>query len=331
MGNKSNIIDSKIKILMEKYKEDLQYLDDEGIKTEIDAISTNSLFLDSALGIGGIPRGRITEIWGENSCGKTTLCQHLCINALSQYPEQKVAFIDTEHALNVLYAKKIGLDLSRTLISQPSSGEKAIEIAEALIRSGTVSLVIVDSVAGLTPEAELEGDITDQHQAQLARLLHKSWRKLKDAVRETNTALVFTNQTSIQSMGYVTYKGPKGGDALKFGASVRIQLNRDNNLITVNKEKVAQLVTATVVKNKVASPYREAKFYIVFGEGISKLFDVLEISLNAGILVASGNWIKYKDESIGNGKSQAIEFLKQNKEVCEEITKLAEEYHFKDR
>lgn len=320
---------AKIDRIIEMFKGDVQLLGDTTIRKGYDVISTNSLFLDSALGIGGIPRGRITELWGPESSCKSTLCIHLCANALEKYTELPVAFIDTEHALDLEYAKKLGMDDNRTLISQPETGEQAITIAEKLIRSGNVSLVIIDSVAGLTPQAELEGEVGDSHQALLARLLHKSWRRLKDCVAETNTALVFTNQISTQSMGYVTYKGPGGGNALKFGASIRIALSKSNqDIITVNKIPIGQRIKVRIEKNKIAPPFRECEFYVIFGEGISKLHDILDIALECGYFTTSGTWIKYNDEVIGQGKSQVIDVLKTNDKLRNEITKKVMDYYF---
>lgn len=321
---------NKVDKLIEQFGEDLHILSDDKIKTDVDVISTNSMFLDAALGIGGIPMGRITELWGPNASGKTTLCKHLCINAQKKYPDKHIAFIDTEHAIDKKYAEHLGMDLDRALISQPDTGERAIEIADTLIRSNQVSIVIVDSVAGLTPQAELEGAVSDQNRALVARLLHKSWRILKDGVRKTNTALVFTNQISTQAMGYITFSGPGGGQALKFASSVRMGLSKED-MITVGqgKDKVAlgQIVKVKIEKNKLAAPHRECKFYLIYGEGISKLHDVLDIAFDAKILTKSGNWVKYGEDMIGNGKTQAIDYIKNNDEFREKLTKEVEEYY----
>ena len=285
---------------------------------KIDAISTGSLGLDMALGIGGIPKGRIIEIYGPESSGKTTLS--LQIIAECQKNGGICAFIDAEHALDVYYAKKLGVDTENLLVSQPDNGEQALEILETLTRSGAVDLVVIDSVAALTPKAEIEGDMGDQHVGLQARLMSHALRKITGVLHKMNTTLIFINQIrmKIGMMGYGSPETTTGGNALKFYASVRIDIRRIATL-KQNEQQIGNRAKAKVVKNKVAPPFREAEFDIMFGEGISYEGEIIDYGVKLDIIDKSGAWLSYGATKLGQGRENAKLFLKENKEVREEI------------
>lgn len=285
---------------------------------KIDAISTGSLGLDMALGIGGIPKGRIIEIYGPESSGKTTLS--LQIIAECQKNGGICAFIDAEHALDVYYAKKLGVDIENLLVSQPDNGEQALEILETLTRSGAVDLVVIDSVAALTPKAEIDGDMGDQHVGLQARLMSHALRKITGVLHKMNTTLIFINQIrmKIGMMGYGSPETTTGGNALKFYASVRIDIRRIATL-KQNEQQIGNRAKAKVVKNKVAPPFREAEFDIMFGEGISREGEIIDYGVKLDIIDKSGAWLSYGATKLGQGRENAKVFLKENQAVSDEI------------
>ena len=287
---------------------------------DVKVIPTGALTLDIALGIGGIPRGRITEIFGPEASGKTTLA--LSIISQAQKAGGVAAFIDAEHALDPVYAQKIGVDTDNLLLSQPDTGEQALEIAETLVRSGAVDVIVIDSVAALVPKAELEGDMGDAHVGLQARLMSQALRKLTGVVSKSNTALVFINQVR-QKIGGFTFGGASetttGGMALKFYASVRLDIRRISTLKDREGKSYGIRVKVKVVKNKLAPPFKEAEFDILYGEGISEEGCILDLALEYGILTKSGSWFSYGDTRLGQGRENAIAFLKENPEVREEI------------
>ena len=283
----------------------------------VDAIPTGSLSLDLALGVGGIPRGRITEIYGPESSGKTTLCQHIV--AESQKMGGTAAFIDMEHALDPSYAAKCGVDIDNLLVSQPDTGEQALEITETLVRSGALDVVIVDSVAALVPRSELEGDMGDATMGVQARLMSQALRKLSGAINQTKTTVIFTNQLR-QKIG-VMFGNPEtttGGQALKFYASTRLDVRRIQ-AIKMGEEVIGNRTRVRVVKNKVAPPFRTAEFDIMFNEGISKVGDMLDLATKLEIITKRGAFFSYGDIRIGQGRENSKEFLRQNPELANEI------------
>lgn len=285
---------------------------------KIDAISTGSLGLDMALGIGGIPKGRIVEIYGPESSGKTTLS--LQIIAECQKNGGICAFIDAEHALDVYYAKKLGVDIENLLVSQPDNGEQALEILETLTRSGAVDLVVIDSVAALTPKAEIDGDMGDQHVGLQARLMSHALRKITGVLHKMNATLIFINQIrmKIGMMGYGSPETTTGGNALKFYASVRIDIRRIATL-KQNEQQIGNRAKAKVVKNKVAPPFREAEFDIMFGEGISREGEIIDYGVKLDIIDKSGAWLSYGATKLGQGRENAKLFLKDNPSISSEI------------
>jgi recombination protein RecA len=281
------------------------------------AIPTGSLALDLALGVGGIPRGRVTEIFGPEASGKTTLCQHIIAEA--QQAGGVAAFIDVEHALDPGYAAKCGVDVDNLLISQPDTGEQALEIAEALVRSGAVDVVVIDSVAALVPRAEIEGDMGDSHIGLQARLMSQALRKLAGAIKRSNTAVVFTNQLR-QKIG-VVFGNPEtttGGMALKFYASVRLDM-RTIEAIKQGNETVGSRIRVKVKKNKVAPPFRQAEFDIMYNTGISKEGDILDIGVTNGVIGKRGSFYVYGDTRLGQGRENAKAFLRDNPDLAREI------------
>ncbi|WP_297453575.1 recombinase RecA [Persephonella sp.] len=290
-------------------------LSDEAVKS-VEAIPSGSLTLDLATGIGGIPRGRVTEIYGPESSGKTTLTLHLIAEA--QKRGGKAVFIDAEHAFDPKYAKAIGVNIEDLIVSQPDYGEQALEIAETLIRSGAVDVVIIDSVAALVPKAELEGDIEDSNVGLHARLMSKAMRVLKGAVNKSNTALVLINQIR-EKVGVMfgNSETTTGGRAIKFFADMRLEVRKKD--IKDAGEKVGSRVKVKVVKNKLAPPFKEAEFDVIYGEGISKEGEILDLGEELGIIKKSGAWYSYGDMKIGQGREKAREFLKENPEIKEEI------------
>ena len=283
----------------------------------VDVIPTGSVALDLALGVGGVPRGRITEIYGPESSGKTTLCYHIIANA--QRNGGVAAFIDAEHALDPGYAKNLGVNVDELLVSQPDTGEQALEIAETLIRSNGVDVVVVDSVAALVPRAEIEGEMGDSFVGLQARLMSQALRKLTGAINRSNTALVFTNQLR-EKIG-VMFGNPEttpGGRALKFYASVRMDIRRIETLKT-GTDAVGSRTRVKVVKNKVASPFRVAEFDILYNEGISREGGLLDVGIAAGILSKTGAWFNYGETRLGQGRENARDFLKANPEIAKRI------------
>lgn len=297
---------------------------------KIDSISTGSLGLDLALGIGGIPRGRIIEVYGPESSGKTTLS--LQVIAECQKSGGICAFIDAEHALDVYYAKKLGVDVENLLVSQPDYGEQALEILETLIRSSAIDLIVVDSVAALTPKTEIDGDMGDTHVGLQARLMSQALRKITGALHRMNTTVIFINQIrmKIGNIGYGSPETTTGGNALKFYASVRVDVRRIATL-KQNEQSIGNRVRAKVVKNKVAPPFREAEFDIIFGEGISKLGELIDYGVKLDIIDKSGAWFSYQDKKLGQGKENAKIFLKDNQALADEIEgKIKEQIGAKD-
>jgi len=283
----------------------------------IDAISTNCLSLDLAIGVGGLPRGRITEIFGPESSGKTTLA--LQVVAQAQKEGGIAAYIDAEHALDPSYAEKIGVNVEDLLISQPDSGEQALEIAETLVRSGGIDVVVVDSVAALVPRAELEGEMGDAHVGLIARLMSQALRKLTGIVSQSNTCFIFINQLR-EKIG-VSFGNPEtttGGKALKFYASVRIDIRRIGS-IKEGEKVIGNRTKAKIVKNKVAPPFHECEFDIIYNEGISKEGDLLDLAVAHRVVEKAGTWFSYKGERLGQGRENAKKFLKENPEICNRI------------
>lgn len=284
---------------------------------QVDVIPTGSLSLDLALGIGGIPRGRVTEIFGPESSGKTTIAQHIVAEA--QKKGGTAAFIDMEHALDPSYASVCGVDVDNLLISQPDMGEQALEIAETLVRSGAVEVVIIDSVAALVPRSELEGDMGDSHMGMQARLMSQALRKLSGAIKQTNTAVIFTNQLR-QKIG-VVFGNPEttsGGMALKFYASVRLDVRRIQS-IKAGSEIIGNRHRVRVVKNKVAAPFRVAEFDIMYNEGISKVGDLLDLAVEYEIINKRGSFYSYGETRLGQGREKTKDFLRENPNLGEEI------------
>ncbi len=289
----------------------------EQANTEIDAIPSGSLALDVALGVGGVPRGRVIEIYGPESSGKTTVCQHVIAEA--QKAGGLAAFIDVEHALDPSYAAKCGVDVENLLISQPDTGEQALEICEALVRSGAVDVVVVDSVAALVPRAEIEGDMGDQHVGLQARLMSQALRKLAGAIHRSNTAVIFTNQLR-HKIG-VMFGSPEttsGGMALKFYSSVRMDIRRIE-AIKVSGQVIGNRTRVRVKKNKVAPPFREAEFDIMYNEGVSRHGDILDMGVAAEIVDKRGSYFFYNDERLGQGRENAKQTLRENPPMALEI------------
>ena len=313
-----------LKLAIEKIEKDfgkgsIMKLGDKAT-VNVDAIPTGSLALDIALGIGGVPRGRIIEIYGPESSGKTTLAQHIV--AECQKRGGIAAFVDAEHALDPEYAKNLGVQIDDLLISQPDTGEQALDITEELVRSGAVDVVVVDSVAALVPKAEIEGSMEDQQMGLQARLMSKALRKLTGVIGKTNTTVIFINQLRMK-FG-VMYGNPEtttGGNALKYYASVRMEIKRVEGLKGEDGD-VGNHVRVRVLKNKVAPPFRTAEFDIIFGKGICKIGNILDVAVNLDIVKKAGAWFSFRDEKLGQGRDKAKEFLSQNPEMLSEIESL---------
>ena len=285
---------------------------------QVDSISTGSLSLDIALGVGGVPRGRVVEVYGPESSGKTTLALHILAEA--QKAGGEVAFIDVEHALDPEYARALGVDIDSLLVSQPDTGEQALEICEALVRSGAIDAIVIDSVAAMVPRAEIEGEMGDSHVGLQARLMSQALRKLTGVIGKTNTVAVFINQLR-EKVG-VVYGNPEvtaGGRALKYYSSVRIDVRRIEGLKDSSGQFIGNRTRAKVVKNKVAPPFKEAEFDIMFGEGISKVGEILDLAVVLGIAQKSGAWFNYGDVRLGQGRDNAKSFLKSHPEIMDEI------------
>ncbi len=285
----------------------------------VEAIPTGALSLDIALGIGGIPRGRIVEIYGPESSGKTTLALHMIAEAQKMGGE--AAFVDAEHALDPVYAKHLGVNIDNLIVSQPDTGEQALEIAEALVRSGAIDVIVVDSVAALVPKAEIDGDMGDSHIGLQARLMSQALRKLAGAINKSNSVIIFINQLR-EKVG-VMFGNPEttaGGRALKYYASVRLDIRKIENL-KQDGEVVGNRARVKVVKNKVAPPFREAEFDIVYGKGISKSGNILDLAVNLDIIEKSGSWFSYNGDRIGQGRENVKKYLEENPKMMEEVEK----------
>ncbi len=317
---KQNALQQAVSEITKRYGEGAIMRLGEAHHLHVEAIPTGALSLDIALGIGGIPRGRITEIYGPESSGKTTLCLHIVSEA--QKLGGIAAFIDMEHALDPVYAEAIGVDVDNLLISQPDTGEQALEIVETLVRSGAVDVIVVDSVAALVPRAEIEGDMGDASMGMQARLMSQALRKLSGAIKQTNTAVIFTNQLR-QKIG-VVFGNPEttpGGLALKFYASVRMDIRRIQ-AIKAGTEIIGNRTRVKVVKNKVAPPFRQAEFDILYGEGISREGDILDLAVNLDILTKRGAYYSYGDMRLGQGRENVKRFLREHPDLMAELEDL---------
>jgi len=311
------MLDKALGDIIKRYGEGSIMRMGEAAHLQVEVIPTGSLSLDIALGVGGLPRGRITEIFGPESSGKTTLCLHLV--AECQKMGGTAAYVDMEHALDPVYASKLGVDIQNLLVSQPDMGEQALEITETLVRSGAIDIVVVDSVAALVPRNEIEGDMGDATMGMQARLMSQALRKLSGAINQTKTAVVFTNQLR-QKIG-IMFGNPEttpGGLALKFYASVRLDIRRVQS-IKVGTEIIGNRVRVRVVKNKVAAPFRTAEFDIMYNEGISKSGDILDLATELEIITKRGAFFSYGDVRLGQGRENAKEYLRQNLELSMEI------------
>ncbi len=326
--NKVKALESAIAQIEKQYgKGSVMKLGDTAANMNIEAVPTGSLSLDLALGVGGIPKGRIIEIYGPESSGKTTVALHMVAEV--QKRGGIAGFIDAEHALDPVYARNIGVDVDELYISQPDCGEQALEITETMVRSGAVDIVIVDSVAALVPKAEIEGDMGDAQMGAQARLMSQALRKLTGVINKSNCTVIFINQLR-QKIG-VMFGNPEtttGGNALKFYASVRMDVRRIETL-KQGGEMIGNHVRVKVVKNKVAPPFQEAEFDIMFGKGISKEGDVLDLAAKNDIIVKSGAWYSYKGEKIGQGRENAKAYLADNQAVFEEVDRLVREKYLK--
>ena len=314
---KKQALDAVLSHISKSYGEGAIMKLGENTKMEVNAVSTGSIGLDRALGVGGIPRGRITEIFGPESSGKTTVALHVVAEV--QKRGGNAAFIDAEHALDPVYAKNIGVDIDNLYISQPDNGEQAMEITETMVRSGAMDIVVVDSVAALVPKAEIDGEMGDSHVGLQARLMSQALRKLTAVISKSNCTVVFINQLR-EKIG-VMFGNPEtttGGRALKFYASVRLDVRRVEAL-KQGGEVIGNRTRVKVVKNKVAPPFKEAEFDIMFGEGISTVGDILDLAASINLVVKSGAWYAYEGEKIGQGRENAKQYLKDNPAVCDEI------------
>ncbi|MCD6534720.1 MAG: recombinase RecA [Deltaproteobacteria bacterium] len=306
-------------------KGSIMRLGDESRATGIDVISTGSLSLDIALGVGGVPRGRVIEIYGPESSGKTTLALHIVAEA--QKIGGAAAFVDAEHALDVIYARKLGVKVDDLLVSQPDTGEQALEITEILVRSGALDVVVVDSVAALVPRAEIEGEMGDSHMGLQARLMSQALRKLVAAISKSKTTVIFINQIRMK-IG-VMFGNPEtttGGNALKFYASVRLEIRRTGS-IKKGDDVLGNATRVKVVKNKVAPPFKEARFDILFGEGISKAGDVLDLAVDCGVAEKSGSWYSYNGERLGQGRDFVRNHLKENLDILDDMELKVREFY----
>ncbi len=324
--NKLKALESAVQQIEKQYgKGSIMKLGDKGSKMNVETVPTGSISLDIALGLGGVPKGRIVEIYGPESSGKTTVALHMVAEV--QKRGGIAGFIDAEHALDPAYAKNIGVDIDNLYISQPDCGEQALEITETMVRSGAIDIVIVDSVAALVPKAEIDGDMGDSHVGLQARLMSQALRKLTAVISKSHCVVIFINQLR-EKVG-IMFGNPEtttGGRALKFYSSIRMDVRRIESL-KQGGEVVGNRTRIKVVKNKIAPPFREAEFDIMFGEGISREGDVLDLAANVGIINKSGAWYAYKDAKIGQGRENAKLYLKENPEIFEEVErKVREKY-----
>lgn len=316
--NKLKALESALTQIEKQYgKGSIMKLGDTGAKMNIETVPTGSLSLDIALGVGGVPRGRVVEVYGPESSGKTTIALHMVAEVQKQ--GGIAGFIDAEHALDPVYAKNIGVDIDNLYISQPDNGEQALEITETMVRSGAVDILIVDSVAALVPKAEIDGDMGDSHVGLQARLMSQALRKLTGIISKSNCIVIFINQLR-EKVG-VMFGNPEtttGGRALKFYSSIRLDVRRIEAL-KQGGEVIGNRTRIKVVKNKVAPPFKEAEFDIMFGQGISREGDVLDLAANEGIIIKSGAWYAYNDAKIGQGRENAKNYLKENPDIFEEV------------
>jgi len=316
-GERDKALEAAVTEIKKRYGDGAVMRLGEAHHLEVEAIPTGSLSLDLALGVGGIPRGRVTEIYGPEASGKTTLAQHIVAEA--QRMGGVCAFIDMEHALDPAYAARCGVDVDELYIAQPDTGEQALEISETLVRSGAVDVVVVDSVAALVPRAEIEGDMGDATMGMQARLMSQALRKLSGAIKQTNTAVIFTNQLRMK-IG-VMFGSPEtttGGRALKFYASVRLDMRRIES-IKVGQEVVGNRVRVRVVKNKVAPPFRVAEFDIMYNEGIAKVGDILDLGVKIDLITKRGSFYSYGETRLGQGRENAKDYLRENRDMASEI------------
>lgn len=320
MSDKSKALDTAILQLEKKYGSGTIMRLGDNSALNVEAISTGSITLDCATGIGGFPRGRIIEVYGPESSGKTTLALHVVAEA--QKLGGEAAFVDAEHALDPVYAKNLGVDVDSLLVSQPDNGEQALEIVEALARSGALDVIIVDSVAALVPRAEIDGDMGDSHVGLQARLMSQALRKLAGVISKSNTIIIFINQLR-EKVG-VVYGNPEvttGGRALKFYASIRVDVRRIEQLKGSGGEFIGSRTRAKIVKNKVAPPFKTAEFDIMYGEGISKVGEIVDLGVNYGIIKKSGAWFSYGETRLGQGRDNVKNLFKNDKALSDEIEK----------
>ncbi len=318
-AEREKVLKSAMAQLEKKFGEGTVMFMGENRRMDIESISTGSLMLDLALGIGGLPRGRIIEIYGTESSGKTTISLQAVAEA--QKAGGMAAFIDVEHALDPVYARKLGVDIDNLLVSQPDTGEQALEIIETLIRSGAIDIIVLDSVAAMTTKAEIDGDMGDAHVGVQARLMSQAMRKLTAVISTTNTVAIFINQ--IREKIGVMYGNPEttpGGRALKFYSSVRIEVRRGEP-IKDGGEIIGNRTKCKVVKNKVAPPFKTAEFDILYGEGVSKMGEIVDTAVEFNIVKKSGSWFSYNDMKIGQGRDKVLDYLKANTDICNEIEK----------
>jgi len=318
MSDKKKALEIALSSIEKQFgKGSIMRLGDSPAKLQVSAISTGVLTLDMALGVGGVPRGRVVEIYGPESSGKTTVALHIVAEA--QKNGGVAAFIDAEHALDPLYAKNLGVDIDNLLVSQPDTGEQALEIAEALVRSGAVDVIVIDSVAALVPRAEIEGDMGDSHVGLQARLMSQALRKLTGAISKSNTIAVFINQ--IREKVGIMFGNPEitpGGRALKFYASIRMEVRKVETL-KQGSEMVGSRTRVKVVKNKIAPPFKQADFDIMYGEGISREGSLIDLASDMDIISKSGTWYSYNDTRLGQGRENTKQYLKEHPELAKEI------------
>jgi recombination protein RecA len=322
--DKVKAIDSAVSQIERQFgKGAIMRLGSNGVAVGVSTISTGSLGLDAALGVGGVPRGRVIEIFGPESSGKTTLALHIIAEA--QKKSGIAAFIDAEHAMDPTYSRRLGVDIDNLLISQPDTGEQALEIAETLVRSNAIDVIVIDSVAALVPRAEIEGDMGDAHMGLQARLMSQALRKLTGAVSKSKTCLVFINQIRMK-LG-VMFGNPEttsGGNALKFYASVRLDIRKIATLKEAG-EVIGSRTRVRVVKNKLAPPFKEAEFDIVYGIGINRLGEIIDLGANSGLVEKSGTWFSFGERRLGQGRNNAMKFLTDNPEMTDELNLLIRE------